>query len=186
MGPARNNPCDPPIQDQPRGRRAQDRHTVRPNYYSLPRPGAGKLAQRSADRGRFVFRPVDRHGRVSAGRLSGEAVSFIVRDRMSAAGFDPTGYSGHSLRAGFATSATRPGISTFKIRQETGPPLTRCFRVTSGRATSSSGTPQVFSSRDWNSMWALAFRRLGEDLCPENGGPSVARAADQRAEGNFA
>src|SRR5271165_938439 len=31
-----------------------------------------------------VFRPVDRHGRVMVGRLSGEAVSPIVRDRMVA------------------------------------------------------------------------------------------------------
>ena len=54
------------------------------------------------------------------GMLSGEAVSLIVRDRMAAAGFDPSGYSGHSLRAGFATSATRAGVSTFKIRQHTG------------------------------------------------------------------
>ena len=67
-----------------------------------------------------VFRPVDRHGRVMVGRLSGEAVSLIVRERMAAAGFDPTGYSGHSLRAGFATSAARAGVSTFKIRQQTG------------------------------------------------------------------
>jgi integrase len=66
-----------------------------------------------------VFRPVDRHGRL-AGRLSGEAVALILRDRMAAAGFDPQGYSGHSLRAGFATSATRAGVSTFKIRQQTG------------------------------------------------------------------
>ena len=36
------------------------------------------------------------------------------------AAFDPTGYSGHSLGAGFATSATRAGVSTFKIRQQTG------------------------------------------------------------------
>jgi integrase len=67
-----------------------------------------------------VFRPVDRHGRVSAGRLSGEAVSLILRVRMAAAGFDPAGYSGHSLRAGFVTSGTRAGVSTFKIRQQTG------------------------------------------------------------------
>jgi len=67
-----------------------------------------------------VFRPVDRHGRVSVSRLSGEAVSLIVRDRMAGAGFDPNGYSGHSLRAGFATSAARAGVSTFKIRQQTG------------------------------------------------------------------
>jgi site-specific recombinase XerD len=67
-----------------------------------------------------VFRPVDRYGRVAGGRLSCEAVSLVVRDRMVGAGFDPTGYSGHSLRAGFATSATRAGVSTFKIRQQTG------------------------------------------------------------------
>jgi integrase len=67
-----------------------------------------------------VSRSVDRHGRVSASRLSGEAVSLILRERVAAAGFDPTGYSGHSLRTGFATSATRAGVSTFKIRQQTG------------------------------------------------------------------
>ena len=67
-----------------------------------------------------VFRPVDRHVRVSLSRLSGEAVSLIVRGRMTAAGFDTTGYSGHSLRAGFATSATRTGISTLKIKQQAG------------------------------------------------------------------
>jgi integrase len=39
---------------------------------------------------------------------------------MAAVGFDPAGYSGHSLRAGFATSATRAGIPTFKVRQQTG------------------------------------------------------------------
>jgi integrase len=67
-----------------------------------------------------VFRPVDRHRQVSASRLSGEAVSLILRDRIAGAGFDPAGYSGHSLRAGFATSATQAGVSTFKIRQQTG------------------------------------------------------------------
>jgi integrase len=67
-----------------------------------------------------AFRPIDRHGRVSARQLSGEAVSLILRERTAAAGFDPTGYSAHSLRAGFATSATRAGVSTFKIRQQTG------------------------------------------------------------------
>ena len=44
----------------------------------------------------------------------------IVRDRMDTTGFDPAGYSGHSLRAGFATSATRAGVSIIKIRQQTG------------------------------------------------------------------
>lgn len=67
-----------------------------------------------------VFRPVDRHGNIGAGRLSGEAVSIVVRERVAAAGIDPTGYSGHSLRAGFATSAAQAGVSTLKIRAQTG------------------------------------------------------------------
>lgn len=67
-----------------------------------------------------MFRPVDRHGNVGAGRLSGEAVSIVVRERVAAAGIDPAGYSGHSLRAGFATSAAQAGVSTLKIRAQTG------------------------------------------------------------------
>lgn len=67
-----------------------------------------------------IFRPVDRHGHVSPERLSGEAVSLVVRERVAAVGTDPTGYSGHSLRAGFATSAAQAGVSTWKIRQQTG------------------------------------------------------------------
>lgn len=66
-----------------------------------------------------IFRPVDRHGRVHDCRLSGEAVGEIVRERISAAGLDPSGYSGHSLRAGLATSASQVGVPTWKIRQQT-------------------------------------------------------------------
>jgi len=67
-----------------------------------------------------IFRPVDRHGHISPERLSGEAVSLVIRERVAAAGIDPTGFSGHSLRAGFATSAAQAGVSTLKIRQQTG------------------------------------------------------------------
>ncbi|WP_246231735.1 site-specific integrase [Sinorhizobium alkalisoli] len=67
-----------------------------------------------------LFRPVNRHGHSWGQRLSGEAVSLIVKERLIAAGIDPTGYSGHSLRAGFATSAAMAGVSTWKIRQQTG------------------------------------------------------------------
>jgi len=67
-----------------------------------------------------LFRPMNKHGQVLNGRLSGEAVSIILRSRMSAANIDPSGYSGHSLRAGFATSAALAGVSTMKIRAQTG------------------------------------------------------------------
>lgn len=66
-----------------------------------------------------IFRPINRHGRVHDCRLSGEAVGEIVRERVSAAGLDPSGYSGHSLRAGLATSASQVGVPTGKIRAQT-------------------------------------------------------------------
>lgn len=67
-----------------------------------------------------LFRGINRHGHVAEQRLSGEAVCVIVKQLAEAAGFDPTGYSGHSLRAGLATSAAMAGASAWKIRQQTG------------------------------------------------------------------
>ncbi|MGA2795456.1 MAG: tyrosine-type recombinase/integrase [Roseiarcus sp.] len=52
--------------------------------------------------------------------MSGEAVSLIVKERVAAAGIDASGFSGRNLRAGFATSATQAGVSTVKIRAQTG------------------------------------------------------------------
>ena len=67
-----------------------------------------------------VFCPINRHCQLQPERLSGDAVSEVIRERIAAAGIDPQGYSGHSLRAGFATSAAQAGASTLKIRQQTG------------------------------------------------------------------
>lgn len=67
-----------------------------------------------------IFRPITRHGQLRPQRLSGDAVSEVIRERLAAAGIDPKGYSGHSLRAGLATSAAQAGASTIKIRQQTG------------------------------------------------------------------
>ena len=66
-----------------------------------------------------IFRPVDRHGRVHDIRLSGEAVSLVVRQRVAAAGIDQSRYSGHSLRAGLATSAAQAGVSAWRIKAQT-------------------------------------------------------------------
>ena len=67
-----------------------------------------------------VFRVVNRHGHVKTQRLSGEAVSLIIKSHLAKAGHPAEGFSGHSLRAGFATSAAMAGASTYKIRQQTG------------------------------------------------------------------
>jgi integrase len=66
-----------------------------------------------------LFRPINKAGSVSEKRLSGEAVSLIVKRGLIAAGLDPTGYSGHSLRAGFATSAAIEGSPLWKVRMQT-------------------------------------------------------------------
>lgn len=67
-----------------------------------------------------IFRPVDRHGNVQPDRLRSDAVSTILRNRLAIAGIDPEGYSGHSLRAGLATSAIKAGVPTYKVRAQTG------------------------------------------------------------------
>ncbi|WLR96572.1 site-specific integrase [Shinella sumterensis] len=67
-----------------------------------------------------IFVYIDKHGNLSSWRISGEAVSHVVKTRIAAAGYDPILFSGHSLRAGFATSAAQAGASTHKIRQVTG------------------------------------------------------------------
>jgi len=67
-----------------------------------------------------VFRSIDQHSTLSESALSGHAVSLLIKSRLAKAGFDHTGFSGHSLRSGFVTSAARAGVSSWKIRQQTG------------------------------------------------------------------
>jgi integrase len=67
-----------------------------------------------------IFRAVDKGGKIAAERVSGEAVSHVIKKWIAAAGYDPANFSGHSLRAGFATSAAQAGASSHKIRQVTG------------------------------------------------------------------
>lgn len=67
-----------------------------------------------------IFLGVNRHGHISEQRLSGQAVSLIVKERVAGAGINSLGFSGHSLRSGFATSAATAGASTWKIRSQTG------------------------------------------------------------------
>ncbi len=53
----------------------------------------------------LVFRAVAKSGRIGNARLSGDAIAAIVKRRVADIGLSPALYSGHSLRAGFATSA---------------------------------------------------------------------------------
>ena len=67
-----------------------------------------------------LFRPVSKAGRVLGNPLSASAVATIVKQRVAQIGLDPARYSGHSLRAGFATSAAAAGLPVWKIKGQTG------------------------------------------------------------------
>ena len=67
-----------------------------------------------------LFRPTTRHGRIANVALSTQAVAVIVKERVSAIGLYSVNFSGHSLRAGLATSAAQAGVSAWKIKQQTG------------------------------------------------------------------
>jgi site-specific recombinase XerD len=62
-----------------------------------------------------VFRPTRRGGHVQNARLTDRSVATIVKTHAGQAGFDPMLFSGHSLRAGFLTSAAKRGASVFKM-----------------------------------------------------------------------
>ena len=62
-----------------------------------------------------VFRSVRRGGHVQAQRLTDRSVANIVKAHAERVGLDPALFSGHSLRAGFLTSAAKGGASLFKM-----------------------------------------------------------------------
>lgn len=65
-----------------------------------------------------IFRRVDRHGNVGAGALTDRQVARIVKEVCSRVGMDPAVYSGHSLRAGFITSALEAKVDPLKVMQQ--------------------------------------------------------------------
>ena len=67
-----------------------------------------------------VLRAVDRHGCVGEKRLSGHAIAEVVKRVAEKAGFDRSSVSGHSLRAGLATSAAKAGKTERAIMKQTG------------------------------------------------------------------
>ena len=62
-----------------------------------------------------LFRAVAKGGRVGTARLSDRSVAEIVKRCAGMVGLDPAAYAGHSLRAGFLTSAAARGASVFKM-----------------------------------------------------------------------
>jgi integrase len=67
-----------------------------------------------------VFRPIRKGGAVIPKRLTGHAVAILIKKYITLAGMSPTTFSGHSLRAGFVTSAARAGEPERRIMRQTG------------------------------------------------------------------
>ena len=61
-----------------------------------------------------AFRSVDRHGNLGTKRLSDRTVAHIVKRRALAVGLDGA-FTGHSLRAGFATEGYAQGTPELAI-----------------------------------------------------------------------
>ena len=62
-----------------------------------------------------IFRPVSKSGRTLSRQLSDRAVAEIVKTYARRIGLKAEDFSGHSLRAGFLTSAAQRGASIFKM-----------------------------------------------------------------------
>ena len=67
-----------------------------------------------------IFRPISAGGLLGPSRLTGGTVARIVKRYAEAAGLDPDRYSGHSLRAGFATSALDRGADLAAVARQLG------------------------------------------------------------------
>jgi integrase len=63
-----------------------------------------------------VFRAINKHGAISKTGMSTQSIADIVKKLALSAGLDPSTFSGHSMRAGLATSAAKAGKPTHKIR----------------------------------------------------------------------
>ncbi len=66
-----------------------------------------------------LFRAIDRHGHVSPRALSDRSVALIVQRTAARAGLDTHRLAGHSLRAGFVTTAAKKGRTLDAIMRQT-------------------------------------------------------------------
>ena len=93
-----------------------------------------------------VFRAVTKGGKVMPTRLSSNAIAGVVKARVQAIGRDASRYSGHSLRAGFATAAAAAGVPQWRIKAQTGhrSDATLGRYIREGELTAANGLAAIF------------------------------------------
>lgn len=67
-----------------------------------------------------IFRGLDRHGNMVSERLSRRSVGEVIKRAAKDVGLNPDKYSGHSLRSGHCTQASRSGVAEHIIMRQTG------------------------------------------------------------------
>ena len=67
-----------------------------------------------------VFRSVNRYDGVAKQGLTPQSVALILKTTMAQTGANAQNISGHSLRAGYCTSAAEQGQQSWQIREQTG------------------------------------------------------------------
>jgi integrase len=65
-----------------------------------------------------LFPTITRHGGIGGRPMSGRAIAELIKRYAARAGLDPALFSGHSLRAGFATQAALGGASDREIMRQ--------------------------------------------------------------------
>ena len=108
-----------PVQDRPGGPRPGRRRRPRPPRPDRPDRRPRRLARPSAAAGPARSSPACAADAPRSQPISGNAVSNLVKERAPAAGLAGDRISGHSLRAGHATSAALAGISVERIAAQT-------------------------------------------------------------------
>ena len=64
-----------------------------------------------------LFRRLSRSDALTPAAMSDRAIARLVQQHAAAAGYDPTHFAGHSLRAGFLTEGAAQGATIFKLQE---------------------------------------------------------------------
>jgi len=66
-----------------------------------------------------LFVSMDRHNNLKQ-RITSQSIALVIKEYAKLVGYDIKDFSGHSLRSGFATQASKNGVSDHKIKEHGG------------------------------------------------------------------